>query len=122
MKKELDRQLAEANFARERSISSSTLSSETNVDEEEEEEDEDDEEDTIEESNLREDLVNKPDDCAFTSSYQKKCLSNQQVYHLLNNRSDLIKVSKSIQYQINKPNEQMCTSIDLSKHCQISSS
>ncbi len=84
-----------------------------NLNKEDEIEDED-YEDSIIESNLLEDLKTNPESCAFLSSNENKCLTNEQVYKLLNNQSDLIKFSKTIEQQINKPNEQMCTSIDLS--------
>jgi hypothetical protein len=42
------------------------------------------------------------------------CLTNRGVYGLLSNQSDLMKVSKTIEKQLNRPNEHMCTSIDLS--------
>jgi hypothetical protein len=48
------------------------------------------------------------------STNDEKCLTNEQVYNLLNNQIDLMKFSKPIEQQINKPNEQICTSIDLS--------
>jgi len=56
-----------------------------------------------------------PDSCAFLSNNNNdKCLTNAEVYKYLYNKSDLMKLSKSIEQQINKPNEQICTSIALS--------
>ena len=73
-----------------------------------------DDEDPISMQNLLEDLWNGPDDCAFSSSSQSQCLSNRQVYALLSNRTDLMRTSKAIEKQLRKPDEHVCTSVDLS--------
>jgi hypothetical protein len=72
-------------------------------------------EETLTVDSLLEDLTVSPDECAFPSINQNKCLTNRQVYRLINNRTDLMKVSRDIEQQLYKSNEQMCTSIDLSE-------
>jgi hypothetical protein len=62
---------------------------------EDEDEDDFDYAENLNIKNLLEDLNNNPDDCAFPSSFQNKCLTNGEVY---------------------KPNEHMCTAIDLSMY------
>lgn len=117
IKNELDKQLATA-----RIINKSKLSSATNspliinqIDTENEEDDNDFEDDyDLNLANLLEDLRYNPDECAFPSSRQNQCLTNKQVYKLLYNKSDLMKTSQTIERQLQKPNEHMCTSIDLS--------
>ncbi len=110
MKKELDKQIATAKLLNKTKIPLTTTSSLLLNDDEEEEDDDD----NLIESNLLEDLKTNPDSCAFLPTNENKCLTNERVYQLLNNRSDLMKFSKSIEHQINKPNEQICTSIALS--------
>ena len=114
MKKELDRQLAATRLLKKANLSFTTTSSYLAKDEQEEEEE--DYEDSLLESTLLEDLKTDPTVCAFLSNDDGKCLTNEQVYHLINDRSDLMKFPKSIEQQINKPNEQVCTSIDLSAY------
>ncbi|CAF3652461.1 unnamed protein product, partial [Rotaria sordida] len=117
VKAELDKQIATTKVPDKKETSSSL-----NINKQEEvEEDEDlDYDDNINESYLLEDLRNGFDSCAFlSSSNQDKCLTNKQVYQSLNNKSDFIKFSKTIEQQINKPNEQMCTSIDLNRHYEV---
>jgi len=113
VKKELDKQIASAKSLSKRNLSSTistTISSLLNEDEDEDL----DYEDILTESNLIEDLKTNPDSCAYLSNNEDKCLTNEQVYKYLYNKSDLMKFSKSIEQQINKPNEQICTSIALS--------
>ncbi|CAF4102545.1 unnamed protein product [Rotaria socialis] len=114
VKNELDKQIAAGKLLDKKHFSSSSLNISKN------EEDEDlDYDDNLTESYLLEDLRNSIDSCAFLSKNDHKCLTNQRVYQLLNNKSDLIKFSKTIEQQINKPNEQMCTSIDLNRHYEV---
>ncbi len=99
------------------SVSTTTSSSFLSKEDDEEEEEEDhDYEDNLIESNFIEDLKINPTSCAFLSNDDSKCLTNEQVYQLLNNQSDLMKFTKSIEQRINKHNEQICTSIDLSSY------
>jgi hypothetical protein len=96
-------------------FSLTTTSSFLSKDNENEDDDEDhDYDDNLIESNFIEDLKINPTNCAFLSNDDTNCLTNEQVYHLLNNRSDLVKFTKSIEQQISKFNGQTCTSIDLS--------
>jgi hypothetical protein len=83
---------------------------------EDEDEDDFDYAENLNIKNLLEDLNNNPDDCAFPSSFQNKCLTNGEVYGLLKNRSDLMKLPRTIEQQLYKPNEHMCTAIDLSMY------
>ncbi len=108
VKNELDKQLAAAKIINKSKPSSATKLPFT-------EEDEDDfDDDSINLTHLLEDLRNSPNECAFPSLSQNKCLSNKQVYELIKNQSDLMKISKAIEQKLHKPNEHMCTSIDLS--------
>lgn len=93
-----------------KSLSTTTIPSSSLLLDYEDEEDED----NLSESNLLEDFKLNPNSCAFPSTNDDQCLTNEQVYHLLNNRSDLMEFSKTIDKKINNPNEQICTSIDLS--------
>jgi len=112
VKNELDKQIKIAKLLNKPNISTTTISPLLLL---EDDEDEDpDYEDNLTESYLLEDLKANPDSCAFLLNNEKNCLTNEQVYQLLNNRSDLMKFSKSIEQQIIKPTEQICTSIDLS--------
>jgi hypothetical protein len=108
VKNEIDRQLAAA-----RVISKSNVSVSTPIEEEEEDDDDDDEQLNV--ASLLEDLTINSDQCAFPSTNEQRCLSNKQVYRLINNHSELIKVSRNIEQQLFKPHERMCTSIDLSE-------
>lgn len=110
VKIELEKQIAAA-IALDKKKPSSSIS---NINKDEQDDEDVDYDDNINESYFFEDLRNTFDQCAFESSTKTKCLTNRQVYKLLNNKSDLIKFSKVIEQQINNPNEQMCTSIDLS--------
>lgn len=112
MKKELDRQLLEAKLARLTRISSTSSVGPPPLEQIDDEGDDD--EDMYNESDLQEDLINNADTCAFPSTSEEPCLSNKQVYHLLNNRSDLFQFAKGVEQQLKKPQEQMCTGIDLS--------
>ncbi|CAF5200731.1 unnamed protein product, partial [Rotaria magnacalcarata] len=114
VKNELDKQIAAEKLLEKNKFSSPSLN--INIVEEDEDLDYDDH---LMESYLLEDLRNSLDSCAFLSKTDRQCLTNQQVYQLLNNKSDLIKFSKTIEQQINKPNEQMCTSIDLNRHYEV---
>lgn len=118
VKKELDRQFEEAKLAqRKKNPSTTTISSSfvnANQNDYDDDENENEDEEIINEFNFRKDLLDNLDSCAFTSINQKECLTNEQVYQLLNNQSDLVKFSKTIEYQLYKPDEQMCTTIDLS--------
>jgi hypothetical protein len=118
IKNEVDRQLAAATIINKSKIFSGPKSPLlTNPEEEDEEDDNDFEyEDYLNLTNLLEDLTNNPNECAFPSSRQNQCLTNQQVYKLLHNKIDLMKTSKLIEQQLHKPNEQICTSIDLSMY------
>ncbi|CAF4946392.1 unnamed protein product [Rotaria sp. Silwood1] len=109
VKNELDKQMLAAKVVDNKKVSSSL-----NINKEEEEDEDADYDDNLNESYLLEDLRNSLDSCAFLSSDQNKCLTNKQVYELLHNQSDLIRFSKTIEQQMNKPHEQICTSIDLS--------
>ena len=113
VKQELDRQISQAKLNQQDKLST-TPSFEINKNSHDEEQDDDQDEELLDESILFEDLINNPDSCAFPTTIEKTCLTNQQVYNSLNNQSVLIQFSKSIEQQLNKPNEQRCTSIDLS--------
>ena len=118
IKDEIDRQLEVARgFSKSRVVSSTKTPSlidpiELNQDQIENDFDYEDDQSF---STLFEDLTHNPDGCVFSSKRQKKCFSNRQVYRLIDNRSDLMKISKNIQQQLYRPDEQMCTSIDLSE-------
>ncbi|CAF1203962.1 unnamed protein product, partial [Adineta ricciae] len=112
VKKELDKQIAVA-----KQTNNTKISLDTNQNEEE---DEDlDYDDSISQSDLLKDLEASSDTCAFPSNTEEKCLTNKQVYNLLNNTSDPIRFGKAIEHQINKPHEQICTSIDLNRHYEV---
>ena len=112
VKNEIDRQMLVAKTSGKRPVSSTTIPSTPNDDGlEEEDPDYDDE---LSESNLRQDLTNDPTSCAFPTKSDSQCVTNEQTYRLLNNHSDLMKLPKNIEQQLKKPNEQMCTFIDLS--------
>ncbi len=115
VKNELDKQLAAAKIINKSKLLSATKLpvSSNQIDTQEDEEDFGDD-DSINLTYLLEDLRNNPNDCAFPSLSQNKCLSNKQVYELIKNQSDLMKISKAIEQKLHKPNEHMCTSIDLS--------
>ena len=117
IKNELDRQMAAARIISKSKISQLTASSLANSyahgDDEQDEFDRDYEENLTVKA-LLEDLTSNQDRCAFPSVNDNQCFSNKQVYGLVNNRSDLMKISRSIEQQLYKPNEQMCTSIHLS--------
>ncbi|UJR30169.1 hypothetical protein I4U23_017709 [Adineta vaga] len=110
VKKELDKQIASAQLTNKTEVVTTI---------EQDEDDDLDYDDSISESSLLEDLRNAPNACAFSTTTEDKCLTNKQVYSLLNNQSDLIKFSKVIEQQINKPHEQICTSIDLNRHYEV---
>ncbi|CAF3558272.1 unnamed protein product [Rotaria sp. Silwood1] len=114
VKNELDKQMLAAKVVDNKKVSSSL-----NINKEEEEDEDADYDDNLNESYLLEDLRNSLDSCAFLSSDQNKCLTNKQVYELLHNQSDLIRFSKTIEQQMNKPHEQICTSIDLNRHYEV---
>ncbi|CAF0882361.1 unnamed protein product [Adineta steineri] len=118
VKNELDKQIASAKITN-KTKTSSTPSSNNNNNDDDDDDDDLDYEDNINESILLEDYKTNLNSCAFLSNNDDKCLTNEQVYKLLNNKSDLIKFSKIIEHQINKPNEQMCTSIDLNRHYEV---
>ena len=96
------------------SMPSPLVNSYAHVDDEQDEFDRDYEENLTVKA-LVEDLAINRDGCAFPSINDHRCFSNKQVYGLMKNRSDLMKTSRSIEQQLYKPNEHMCTSIDLSK-------
>lgn len=77
---------------------------------------ESDYDETLSEPDLQEDLKSNPNGCAYGSPNQRNCITNQQVYNLLSNQTDFLKISKTIELQLQKPNEHMCTSIDLSMY------
>ena len=117
IKQELDRQLAAARFINKNKISSIGNAYDHREEQETIEEDDDDylSEDDLNPKHFIEDFHNNPDECAFPSSRQHRCLTNRQVFRLLNNRSDLLQTSRTIEQKLVKSDEQMCTSIDLSK-------
>lgn len=118
LKQELDRQLAAARIINKNKISSSINNKlPLSVNNAYDDDDDDDylSEEDLTPQNFLEDFTNNLDECAFPSSRQTRCLTNQQVFRLMNNRSDLLKTSRIIEQNLFKPNEQMCTSIDLSK-------
>jgi hypothetical protein len=118
MKNEIDRQMAMARTINKQKLSLSTRSPLLNrfvETDDEEQESERDYEENLTVSSLLEDLINNPDGCAFPAVNQNRCLSNRQVYQLLDNHIELMKVSHKIEEQLYKPNEQMCTSIELSR-------
>ncbi|CAF2450277.1 unnamed protein product [Rotaria sp. Silwood2] len=122
LKNKLDQQLATAKINNKSKIPLSTkspLSSSPMNKKYEEEEDESDYDDNLNEIDLKLDLISNPNGCVFVSSSQNKCLTNQQVYSLLSNKTDLMKISKPIEEQLYKPNEHMCTSIDLNRHYEV---
>jgi hypothetical protein len=111
VKKELEKQIAANKLLNKNNLTTTTISSIVSDEDEDEDPDYDD---NLLESNFLEDLKINPTSCAFLSNDDSKCLTNEQVYNLLNNRSDLMKLTKPIEQQINKPNERTCASIDLS--------
>lgn len=122
IKQELDRQLAAARIINKNKLSSIDNQFDHRKDDRilptTDEEDEDDDYLSDEDLNPKyfiEDFQNNPDECAFPSSRQNQCLTNRDVFRLLNNRSDLLKTSRTIEQKLVKPDEPMCTSIDLSK-------
>ena len=122
VKNEVDRQLAAAKIINKSKVSVSTRSPlladrSSEIDEEENERDYDEQ---VTVGSLLEDLTINPDQCTFPSTDHHRCLSNRQVYQLINNHSELMKVSRTIEGQLYKPHEHMCTSIDLSE-CLTSS-
>ena len=117
VKKELEKQIATTKLLKKTNLTLTTTTP-SSILSEDEEEDDHDYDDNLLESNFLEDLKINPTACAFLSNDETKCLTNEQVYGILNNRSDLMKLPKSIEQQINKPNEQTCTSIDLSSFSQ----
>ncbi|CAF3371762.1 unnamed protein product [Rotaria sp. Silwood1] len=122
LKNKLDQQLAAAKISNKSKTLLSTqppsLYNQTNK-KHEEEEDDFDYEDSLNEIDLKLDLLANPNGCAFVSPRQNKCLTNQQVYTLLSNTSDFMKISKTIEEKLYKPNEHMCTSIDLNRHYEV---
>ena len=120
LKNELDKQLAAARIISKSKNSASTASPYSR-DEQHAGNDEDDDDfdynSPADMMNLREDLKDNPNECAFLSSKQTTCLTNAQAYSLLKNRTDLLRISKTIKKKLHKPNEHVCTSIDLSKCC-----
>lgn len=115
-KQELDRQLAAARIINKNKISSiNKLPLSTNDDSGEDDDDDYLSEEDLNPRNFIEDFANNPDECAFPSSRQTRCLTNREVFRLMNNRSDLLKTSRTIERNLFKPHEQSCTSIDLSK-------
>jgi hypothetical protein len=115
VKNELDQQIAAMQLIQKKKSAPTTLLPLSNDETIDDDDDDDDDSDTLNVAHLREDLINSLDACAFSSSNENKCLTNEQVYRLLNNQSDLIQFSKTIEQQLNKPDERMCTSIDLSR-------
>ena len=114
-KQELDRQLAAARIINKNKISSINKLPNNQYDASGDDDDDYLSEEDLNPQNFIEDFVNNPDECAFPSSRQTRCLTNREVFRLMNNRSDLLKTSRTIERNLFKPNEQMCTSIDLSK-------
>jgi hypothetical protein len=114
VKKELDKQMAAAKLLNKNNILSARTTTTSSLLLKEEEDEDLDYDDHLIESNLLEDLQTNPDACAILSNNENQCLTNEQVYNLLKNRSDLMKFPKLIEQQIIKPNEQICTSIGLS--------
>lgn len=117
MNNEVLRQLAAARVISQGKVSVSTRSPFLTDEIEDDTDREYDEQLTV--AGLLEDLTINPDQCAFPSSSQQRCLSNKQVYQLINNHTELMKVSRNIEQQLFKPNEHMCTSIDLNRHYEV---
>ena len=117
VKNEIERQLIEAKVIVNKDRVSSTVGPDSlSYVDPEDENDEDDEQDdgSFDVKTLREDFDANTNECAFSTTNSSRCLTNGDVFQLIDNRSDLMKVSKSIEQQIHKANEQICTSIDLS--------
>ena len=115
MKNEVDRQLAAAKVIINKSKSSLSTKAPLLINDIDPfDEEQDDDEESISVENFLEDFYNNPHDCAFPSSTTHQCVTNEQVYQMIHNRSDLMKVSTSIEQQLHKPHEHICTSIDLS--------
>lgn len=122
MKKELERQIAATKLQSKANISSSTSTRSSFLskpDDEDNDDDDSDYEDTLLESDFYDDLKSNANTCAFSSSNDQQCLTNTQVYRLIDNRSDFLRFSKQIEQKISKPNEQVCTSIDLNRHYEV---
>ncbi|CAF0835282.1 unnamed protein product [Rotaria sordida] len=129
IRNKLVEQLAAAKISNKSKISLTTKSSllinQINKNHEEQEGEIDDDDDDsdydvpLNEIELKVDLVSNPNACAFVPSSRSQCLTNQQVYTLLHNTTDLMKISKTIEEQLYKPNEHMCTSIDLNRHYEV---
>ncbi|CAF1439929.1 unnamed protein product, partial [Didymodactylos carnosus] len=90
--------------------------------------DDDDYDDVVEENdgtklieNLKNDLVNNRQGCAYTTISGQKlssCLSNEQVFSLLKDEIDLFTLSRPIQQKLFN-SHQMCTSINLNRHYEV---
>ncbi|CAF1168574.1 unnamed protein product [Adineta ricciae] len=122
LKNELDKQLAAARIISKSKNFASTASPYSRDEQHAGNDDDDDDFDynsPADMMNLREDLRDNPNECAFLSSKQTTCLTNAQAYSLLKNRTDLLKISKAIKKELHKPNEHMCTSIDLNRHYEV---
>ncbi|MCC6581972.1 MAG: hypothetical protein IT440_16195, partial [Phycisphaeraceae bacterium] len=81
--------------------------------------DERDDDDSLDIQTFLDDFYANSNECAFPSKSSNQCLTNQRVYQLIRNQSDFIQISKSIEEQLHKPNEHMCTSIDLNRHYEV---
>ena len=121
MKKELERQIATAKLLQNKNISITTTIQSSFLPKQplDEEEDDLDYDENLLESDFYEDFKLNSNACAFSSSNDQQCLTNVQVYQLINNQSDLLRLSKTIEQKIYKPNEQICTSIDLNRHYEV---
>ncbi|CAF0737563.1 unnamed protein product [Adineta steineri] len=122
IKNELDRQMAAARLTSKSNILSVTQQNISSNQFDNDDEEEDDDSDYDKPSSIAtflEDYKIYQNDCAFKSASQTKCLSNKQVSRLLKNRRDFMKISKTIEKQLHKPNEHMCTSIDLNRHYEV---
>lgn len=124
VKKELERQIAATKLQNKRNLSSLTTTTTTTTflgkqDAEDNDDDDSDYDDNFLESDFIDDLKSNANTCAFSSNNDQDCLSNTQVYRLIDNRSDFLRFSKQIEQKISKPNEQSCTSIDLNRHYEV---
>ncbi|CAF2034049.1 unnamed protein product [Rotaria magnacalcarata] len=122
IKAKLDQQLATAKIINQgkESLSKSSPAFTNQINGKYQEDDDDfEDDDSLNQKDLEEDLRANPYGCAFQSLSQNQCLNNLEVYELLNNGTDFLKTSKVIQSQLYKPNEHMCTSIDLNRHYEV---
>ena len=120
VKNEIERQLIAAKVIvnKHRASPSSTVASDSlsYVDpaDDDEQDDERNGDDPFDLKTLLDDFDANANECAFPAKNSTRCLTNERVFQLIDKRTDLMKLSKSIEQELHKPNERICSSIDLS--------